>query len=568
MANEVLLNLKADISDLDKKLDAAEKELQDVSVAFDRATDTSKQATAAADDYTDAVQNAGGSTGKFSQLIFSSGDALQDFSVAGLRGASNNLAFMAEGLTQAADEAGGFKNVIGGLSSALLGPAGAVLALQGLLVALPRIVDAFSEATVESEKFQEQLDKLESTAARLFEVTGRVAGVEIGPSDFGTVARAAEEEIAGLGITLQSAEEELAQQEAALSRLQQRYQNSAPLSDYRAEVGEQIETTKASIASLETQITRLRSEQDEWRSIQKEVKAAREEFERALKIRQKLQQAAGPGADFGQTRASQAADVQAAAPAGQDLGTGEDLGTVNAETVRLAGNFDALARKAGIIRDEMQRAADQATLAFQVGRRSAALFGAGVGDVVSRVLTLDSSITSVTDAMSELGEVGRRVLQDLIRQFASAAAQAAALRGVASVFSLGSVGSFGSLFKGFLGLAHGGPVAGPGTSRSDSIPALLSDGEFVVNAKSASAAAPVLQAINADPGFAQNISGAIQGLASGGFAGAMQGLTQTPQVRMPRAPSRGLTVQVKGGFDVSLDELRFKLDENAALYAA
>ena len=37
-----------------------------------------------------------------------------------------------------------------------------------------------------------------------------------------------------------------------------------------------------------------------------------------------------------------------------------------------------------------------------------------------------------------------------------------------------------------MGKHHGGYISGPGTGTSDSIPAMLSNGEFVVNAKSAS----------------------------------------------------------------------------------
>lgn len=44
--------------------------------------------------------------------------------------------------------------------------------------------------------------------------------------------------------------------------------------------------------------------------------------------------------------------------------------------------------------------------------------------------------------------------------------------------------------------ADGGFVRGPGTSTSDSIPSLLSDGEFVVNARSTQLFKPLLQAIN------------------------------------------------------------------------
>ena len=48
-----------------------------------------------------------------------------------------------------------------------------------------------------------------------------------------------------------------------------------------------------------------------------------------------------------------------------------------------------------------------------------------------------------------------------------------------------------------LKLATGGPVSGSGTGTSDSIPALLSNGEFVMNAKSSKMFRPVLEAMNA-----------------------------------------------------------------------
>jgi hypothetical protein len=46
------------------------------------------------------------------------------------------------------------------------------------------------------------------------------------------------------------------------------------------------------------------------------------------------------------------------------------------------------------------------------------------------------------------------------------------------------------------GFATGGFVRGPGSSRSDSIPAMLSNGEFVVNAKATKAFLPLLKSIN------------------------------------------------------------------------
>lgn len=58
--------------------------------------------------------------------------------------------------------------------------------------------------------------------------------------------------------------------------------------------------------------------------------------------------------------------------------------------------------------------------------------------------------------------------------------------------------------------ARGGHIRGPGTSTSDSIPAMLSDGEYVVNAKATQQYLPHLQWLNA------------QGLADGGMVGRVQ----------------------------------------------
>lgn len=86
--------------------------------------------------------------------------------------------------------------------------------------------------------------------------------------------------------------------------------------------------------------------------------------------------------------------------------------------------------------------------------------------------------------------------------------QAAIAASAAPAAALTSVSSFGS--AAFIGLAalaavlafsknsfaDGGHVSGAGTSRSDSIPAMLSNGEFVVNAKAASRFRPQLEAMN------------------------------------------------------------------------
>jgi len=66
--------------------------------------------------------------------------------------------------------------------------------------------------------------------------------------------------------------------------------------------------------------------------------------------------------------------------------------------------------------------------------------------------------------------------------------------------------------------AVGGAVRGPGSSTSDSIPAMLSDGEFVVNARAAGqpGVMAILHAINGTPGYARSVGPAVSHYASGG----------------------------------------------------
>lgn len=85
----------------------------------------------------------------------------------------------------------------------------------------------------------------------------------------------------------------------------------------------------------------------------------------------------------------------------------------------------------------------------------------------------------------------------------------------AEVFAIQSIGSsFGFFSEGgpVLHRAGGGPIAGPGTSTSDSIPAMLSNGEFVVNAASTKKYRSLLESIN---------SGHMAHFATGGIAATL-----------------------------------------------
>lgn len=87
---------------------------------------------------------------------------------------------------------------------------------------------------------------------------------------------------------------------------------------------------------------------------------------------------------------------------------------------------------------------------------------------------------SVKDAFLDLG----RSIIDTIQKIAAENLAQAVLGGIggAAGGGGGAAGGLGGLIAGALGFASGGYVSGPGTGTSDSIPARLSDGEYVVRA--------------------------------------------------------------------------------------
>ncbi|MGV9535017.1 phage tail tape measure protein [Streptosporangium sandarakinum] len=68
----------------------------------------------------------------------------------------------------------------------------------------------------------------------------------------------------------------------------------------------------------------------------------------------------------------------------------------------------------------------------------------------------------------------------------------------------------------YLPHAAGGYISGPGTGTSDSIPAMLSNGEYVVNARSTARHRELLEAINAERFASGGLVAQVRGYASGG----------------------------------------------------
>jgi hypothetical protein len=121
------------------------------------------------------------------------------------------------------------------------------------------------------------------------------------------------------------------------------------------------------------------------------------------------------------------------------------------------------------------------------------------------------ALVALKDGWGAMRDVALQAIGDIISELL----RLQIMKMIANIASGGS----GNPFAGeTIEFASGGRVRGPGTGTSDSIPALLSNGEFVVNAKATEKYAPLLEAIN---------SGKALRLAVGGMV--------TPRVAIPKA---------------------------------
>jgi tape measure domain-containing protein len=95
-----------------------------------------------------------------------------------------------------------------------------------------------------------------------------------------------------------------------------------------------------------------------------------------------------------------------------------------------------------------------------------------------------------------------------------------------------TISDLGSRFKGFLGFNSGGAVNGPGTGTSDDIPAMLSNGEFVMQQSAVQ---------KFGPGFMAKINAGIMpiGRASGGLSGQIEQVRAAREVALARGDNVG-----------------------------
>lgn len=171
------------------------------------------------------------------------------------------------------------------------------------------------------------------------------------------------------------------------------------------------------------------------------------------------------------------------------------------------------------------------------------------GNLTSGIADVIDGTKTAGQAFSDFGRIVVRALTEALIKIAIVGPAMRALQGAFGGLGFADGGLVPSAGK----FADGGMIRGPGTGRSDSIPARLSDGEFVVRASQTAKHRALLEAINSDrlPRFADGGAVGSSPAASAPMAGSQTVI----------APSIAVTVQGTPGMS-NADHM--KLGENIA----
>ncbi|WP_332774177.1 tape measure protein [Pseudomonas sp. ESBL1] len=207
--------------------------------------------------------------------------------------------------------------------------------------------------------------------------------------------------------------------------------------------------------------------------------------------------------------------------------------------------------------------------ATNVAGQTQSIFSTAFGSVTQGIT---DQIMNLNLSFQSLGDLGKSVLRDIVSGFIKMAVQMGVNAALSSTIQAGqtaqavasgaaiasayapaaataSIASFGGAavaglaamsaaipqMLSLVGFADGGYVSGAGTSRSDSIPARLSNGEFVVNAAATKNNRALLEAIN---------SGERVSTSGGAAAGTGGSPMPQPIVQIYQDPARAGTSQV------------------------
>jgi chromosome segregation ATPase len=150
------------IRDQIESLSLAEQQIAENIVRSKQLQEQQTSLSGSASNLSSRFENVGRKSAFTNEILFSTGDAIQDMQF-GIRGAGNNLAFIAENFVQAADEAGGFTNVLKSVGAGLMGPLGIVVGIQTLIALGPSIIEFFQDSEEGAKDFEKAIDNAVSS---------------------------------------------------------------------------------------------------------------------------------------------------------------------------------------------------------------------------------------------------------------------------------------------------------------------------------------------------------------------------------------------------------------------
>ncbi|RWB08989.1 MAG: hypothetical protein EOQ39_03570 [Mesorhizobium sp.] len=179
-------------------------------------------------------------------------------------------------------------------------------------------------------------------------------------------------------------------------------------------------------------------------------------------------------------------------------------------TPELEASIDALSQAYADASTDAQKLAEKQDEAKEKAKQWADLQQDVVGGFLKDLKNGTKPIDALYNAINRLADVA---IDNLVKKLFEV--KDAGMGGGSGGLFGGILGFVGNLFGFSTGgevkrLAGGGHVRGPGTPTSDSIPAMLSDGEYVVNAAATAKHRPLIEAIN---------SGRLLAFAKGGAVG-------------------------------------------------
>ncbi|WP_441280165.1 hypothetical protein [Bradyrhizobium sp. 63_E2_N1_3] len=209
----------------------------------------------------------------------------------------------------------------------------------------------------------------------------------------------------------------------------------------------------------------------------------------------------------------------------QSIRRGRQTSLLDPQDVQIAEQLKGLYPDVGTALNSVEASAMRTNEAMRsIGSTMSSSLTSGLADILDGTKSVSAGFADMSRAVVRALEeamIKMLIVQPIMRS----------LSGTFGFSDGGLVGAAAPVAK-----ADGGYIAGPGTGTSDSIPARLSNGEFVVRASAVAKHRAVLEAINSDR---------IPRFADGGLVGA--GSPAAPMINSGHVIAPAVTVNMTGG---------------------